>query len=131
MPGAGTSGREIAAKGPTVLNERVVPKTVELNRKLQPAQAPEIVADVKDFDSRVTNVRLRFLHVPLEVPMTNISSTTWRATLSSKDLQKLAVAGETMTYEAEIVARDEKGQVATSKPLTVAIKSPDVVTSTG
>ena len=59
--------------------------------------------------------------------MKNIGGTTWRGTLSSKELQRLAVSGATINYDANVVAKDEKGKTAvSSKPLTVAIKAPDL-----
>src|SRR5690242_7736146 len=85
VTGGGPSAKEIAATGPTIMNERITPKTVELNNNLQPFQTPEITADVKDFSANVSNVSLRFLHVPVEVPMKNIGGTTWRAVLSPKE----------------------------------------------
>ena len=75
---------------------------------------------------------LRFTHVPIEVPMTNVGATTWRATLSARELQLLAVAGRTMTYDANIVAKDEAGQTrCQQEPVQVAIKAPDQVNSGG
>jgi hypothetical protein len=127
-PGQSTeSGKEIAATGPTVMNVHLEPSTIELNRQLQPMRRAEITADVKDFSSRITDVNLRFIHVPITVPMTNIGGTTWRAELSPQQLQTLAVSGKTIAYDAVIEAKDEKGQVGTSaQPLSVAVKSPDI-----
>ena len=131
MPSGSTeSGKEIVAAGPTIMNERIVPKTVELNRKFQPDQPVEVLADIKDFRSGITQVKLKFLHVPLEIPMEKIGGTTWRARFTTKQLQELAVSGQTIRYEANIVAMNEKGQTTmSSSPITVAIKTPDVAKS--
>jgi hypothetical protein len=131
LPGS-TSGKDIssAGSGPTVVNARVTPSTIELNRNMQPMTPAEILADVKDFQSPVKEVKLRFLHVPLQIPMERVSGTTWRAILTPEQLQMLAVSGKTITYEATVIARDERGQTSVSQsPITVAIKAPDVSAS--
>jgi hypothetical protein len=127
LPGQSESGKSISSTGPTVLNARAEPSTVELNRNLQPIQNAEIVADVKDFTSKVTSVKLRFVDVPIQVPMENIGGTTWRAQLSSGQLRALAVSGKTINYDANIIAKNEKGQTAmSSSPVTVAVAAPDL-----
>lgn len=133
MPGSNqASSEQLASTGPTILNARSEPSPIELNTALQPSQSAEIIADVKDFNSNVSDVRLRFIHVPLEIPMKNIGGSTWRATLTPKQLQLLAVAGKTMNYEANIIAKNEAGQTAiTRDPITVAVKAPDQVQSFG
>lgn len=126
----GEAGKGITVNGPSVSNERTAPKVFELNRQLQPKMVPEVLADVKDFKAGVESVQLKFLHVPLEVPMKNIGGTTWQATLSQKELQKLAVSGTTVSYDANVVAKDKNGQVAEStKPVSVIIKAPDLAKS--
>ncbi|HLD98990.1 MAG TPA: hypothetical protein VJB59_01960 [Bdellovibrionota bacterium] len=126
------SGKELSASGPTIMNARTVPSTIELNKSLQPAQSPEILADVKDFSSTVSDVRVRFIHVPLEIPMTNIGGTTWRATLTPQQLRQLAVSGQTMQYDVNVIARNQKGQSITSQePISLAVKTPELATSPG
>src|SRR4051812_15793275 len=50
MPGQSTSGKEVASTvGPSILNPRVEPSTIELDSKLQPVTTAEVLADVKDF----------------------------------------------------------------------------------
>lgn len=121
-----TSGKDIAATGPSVLNARSVPSTIELNQSLVPYGQAKIVADVKDFTSPVTQVTLKFKNVPLSIPMQNIGGTTWEATLTQSQLQNLAVRGKTINYDAEIYAKDQKNQaVLTSSAVTVAIKAPE------
>src|SRR4051812_22527482 len=105
MPGQSESGREIASTGPTIMNAHAEPSTVELNRNLKPTRTPEILADVKDFRSKVTDVKLKFMHVPIQIPMKNIGGTTWRAELSPRQLQMLAVSGKTIKYDATIIAK--------------------------
>lgn len=127
-----SSGQEISASGPTIMNARSNPETFELNNRLQPMQTAEVYADVKDFTSQIRNVRLRFLHVPIEVPMQRVAGTTWRAELTPQQLKALAVSGQTMNYEANVIATNEKGQTAVAKePLKVAVKAPDVTQLVG
>lgn len=91
----------------------------------------QVVADVKDFQGQVQDVRLRFTHVPIEVPMTQVTPSTWMATLDQNQLKLLAVNGHTMKYEANVIARDTKGQTGISqKPVEISVKAPDI-TSTG
>lgn len=124
---SGPSDKEISSRGPTVLYVRAQPGTIELNRNLQPTQSAEVLADVKDFRDKVTEVKLRFVNVPLEIPMKNVGGTTWRAELTAAQLKKLAVSGETIRYETEVVAKNSKGQIAVSdKPAVVAIKAPEL-----
>jgi hypothetical protein len=127
MPGNTESSKEISAMGPSILNVRLEPSTVELNRNLQPIKIPEILADVKDFRSKITHVTLRFKHVPLQISMENVGGTTWRAILSPEQLQNLAVSGKTITYDANVIARNQDGQVVESNdPINIAIKAPDL-----
>ena len=124
------SDKEIAAMGPTIMNVRTEPSTIELNGNLQPVTSAEVLADVKDFHSRVSGVSLRFTSVPLQIPMENIGGTTWRATLTPDQLQMLAVSGKTISYDATVVAKNVKGQTAMSqKPVEVAIKTPEIAKS--
>lgn len=126
------TGQDIAVSGPTVIDARTNPATFELNNRLQPVNRAEIYADVKDFNSEVSQVKLRFLHVPLEIPMEKVAGTTWRAVLSPEQLKTLAVSGQTMRYQANVIATNENGQVATSPtPLDVAVKAPDPSQVTG
>jgi hypothetical protein len=123
------TGRDIASTGPTVLNAKSNPATIQLNQNLQPTQAAEITADVKDFNHKISEVKLKFIHVPVEVQMQNLGGTTWRATLSAEQLQMLAVTGKTVKYEANIVANNDKGQTGiTQSPLNISIKAPELRT---
>jgi hypothetical protein len=127
MPGTTESSKDLSSTGPTILNAHLDPSTVELNRNLQPEKTPEIIADVKDFRSKITSVILKFKHVPMQVPMENIGGTTWRATLTPEQLQTLAVSGKTINYDTTIIARNQEGQVVeSSSPITIAIKAPDL-----
>src|SRR6185437_7409108 len=67
--GNSKSGQEIAATGPTVLDAKTSPATFDLNSNMDPVTRTQVIASVKDFQNRVTDVRVRFLHVPLEIPM--------------------------------------------------------------
>lgn len=131
--GSGTSGKEVSSNGPTVLNVNVNPgNTIELNERLQPTTRAEVVAEVKDFGSNVQDVKLRFKNAPMEIPMDHISGTTWRAPLTQDTLQKLAVNGKTMNYEANIIAQDAKGMTASSPDsIRISVKTPEVGKTTG
>ena len=125
--GGSKSSQDISASGPTILNARTSPGTFDLNGQFQSAQSAAVLADVKDFTGKINSVTLRFVHAPLEIPMEQISDTTWRAVLNPQQLRLLAVSGQTIKYDANIVARDENGQVAVNeKPLVIAVKAPDV-----
>lgn len=116
-----------AAQGPAVAFARTEPGTVELNRDFQPMRPAEVLADVKDFASRIDNVMLQFSGIPLEVPMENVGGTTWRAQLTPRQLEMLAVSGQTIKYKANVVAHDENGKVGkTEQPVDVSVKTPDV-----
>ena len=129
--GKSDSGQEISRTGPTVLDTRTNPGTFSLNQNLQPMSQAQILADIKDFQGKVQDVRLRFTHIPIEVRMTQVTPSTWMATLTQDQLKQLAVNGHTMKYEANVIARDSVGQTGISqKPLEIAIKAPDI-TSTG
>ncbi len=121
------AGKDISATGPTVLNERVMPGTVELDKSLQSKEPVQVVADVKDFQAPVTDVKLQFLHVPLTVPMEKVGGSTWSATLSPEDLRQLAVSGQTMSYQAQVIATNESGNIGTSAdPVSISVKTEDL-----
>jgi len=127
-----TSGEQISRSGPSVVDARAINGTIELNKSFQTSRPAEIVANVKDFSSKIKDVRLRFLHAPLEVPMKYQGGTTWRAELSKEQLKLLAVSGQTMRYDANVIATNANGQVAMSRePVEISIKAPEVVRSTG
>lgn len=120
------NAQNISATGPTILDAKTNPGTVELNADLKAPQNPQIFADVKDFNSPVKEVRARFIHVPIELSMNQLAGTTWEASLTPDQVKQLAVAGQTMHYQANIVATDADGRVAvTQSPIDIAIKSPD------
>ena len=130
--GKSTSANDLAANGPTIVGARTNPGTFELNRNLQPAGPTEILAEVKDFTSSISEVRVRFVNVPMEVPMTHIGGSTWRAELTPAQLKMLAVGGQTMEYQVNVIAKNADGQTAVShEPLQVSVKSPDLAQPTG
>ena len=123
------SGKDIASTGPTIMNARTTPVTIQLNQHMLPTEKPAVTADVKDFNHKIADVKLKFIHVPVEVPMENLGGTTWRATLTPEQLQLLAVTGKTVRYEANVVASNDKGQTAiTQAPITISIKAPELPT---
>ncbi len=126
------SGEKIASTGPTVVTTKTEPKTIELNQSFQPQQPATVTAEVKDFTSKVTDVRLRFVRVPMEIRMENIGGTTWKADLTPQQIRTLAVGGETMSYEANVVARNVEGMVAVSpSPVEITVKTPELTQRAG
>ncbi|MFL5815064.1 MAG: hypothetical protein ACJ763_15925 [Bdellovibrionia bacterium] len=122
----GKSGSDLASNGPTVVQTKTDPSTIQLDTSLAANQPANVYADVKDFTSPVQDVRLRFIHVPLELKMHNLSGSTWQATIPADALKKLAVSGQTMRYQADVIARDADGRVATTqKPIDIAVKAPE------
>ena len=86
-----------------------------------------MIADIKDFTSKVTDVKLQFTNLPLEIPMENIGGSTWRAQISPRQLEMLAVSGRTTRYEANVIVRNEDGKTGMCKnPVEVAVKAPEV-----
>jgi hypothetical protein len=119
------NSEDIAASGPTILNAKADPSTVQLNPNLQPKENALLFADVKDFDSRIQNVHVRFIHVPIDLPMKQVAGTTWEAELTPGQLKELAVSGQTIRYEANVIAMNEKGQTAVSSaPISLSIQAP-------
>jgi hypothetical protein len=121
------SPQELNQPGPTVVNPRVSPDVVKLNDRLQPLQQVQVYADVKDIQSPVTGVQLRFVEVPFEVQLRNIGGTTWQANISPDLLRKLAVGSQTVTYNANIYAEAQNGTVGVSKsPVQIKVSAPDL-----
>jgi hypothetical protein len=119
------NSEDIASSGPTVLNAKADPATIDMNMNLQPKQNALIFADVKDFNSPVQNVHVRFMHVPIDLPMKQIAGTTWEAELSTQQLRQLAVSGQTIKYQATVIAMNKNGQTATSPaPISISIETP-------
>ncbi|MGK5083698.1 hypothetical protein WDW37_10375 [Bdellovibrionota bacterium FG-1] len=130
MPWNSESGKDIATSGPTVLNAHTEPGTFSLNQQLKPNETNKVVADVKDFGSKVTDVKINFTEVPLSIPMKNVGGSTWVAELNAEQLKRLAVSGKTMKYEARVEAKDESGKISTSKgPVEISVQTPEVTKS--
>jgi hypothetical protein len=122
------SADDLAYSGPTVLESRAEPATFELNKNLEPKTDTQVVATVKDFNSKITDVRLRFTRVPITIALKKGEGDEWVGNVPKKDLKELAVSGHTMRYDATIVAKNKDGLVATSKsPLTIYVKAPDTI----
>ena len=59
--------------------------------------------------------------------MENVGGTTWKAELTPQQIRTLAVGGETMSYEANVVARNKEGMVAVSPtPVEITVKTPEL-----
>ncbi len=123
--GNGASSKDLAYEGPTIIDAKLDPSTIELNRDMKMNNA-QVVAEVADYGAKVTSVTLDFKDIPMKIPMKHKKGTTWVADFNQKQLEKLAVSGKTMKYDARLIAKDEKGRTAESKDyLTIAVKSPD------
>ncbi len=121
----GKSAEELSRTGPTIVQTKTEPSTIQLSTTLTPNQPANVYADVKDFTSPVQDVRLRFVHVPLELKMHPLSGSTWQATIPNDALKKLAVSGQTMRYQADVIPRDADRHVdTTQKPIDIAVKAP-------
>jgi hypothetical protein len=132
LPGGGnkSNGNELAQSGPTVLDVKTSPDVFGLNQNLAPVSQAQVVANIKDFQGQVQDVKLQFLHVPLVVQMKQVTPSTWVADLTQEELKQLAVNGHTMKYEANVVAKDTSGQLGVSKsPIEISVKAPDVTSS--
>ena len=110
------------------MNARAEPRVVILNSDMAPMTPAQVFADVKDFNSRVVDVRLKFNDVPIEIPMERIGTTTnWKAQLTPEQLQMLAISGDTVKYKATITAKDLDGNsTKTDQPLFVTVKAPSI-----
>jgi hypothetical protein len=123
---------ELSSEGPTVLNARSEPQVITLNRDLQPNRPGEVIADVKDLKSPVTDVKVQFKDLPLEVPMERVGGSTWRAELTPQQIQMLAVSGKTVKYKATVIAKDDQGVTAQShETIEVAVQAPDLGSGIG
>jgi hypothetical protein len=90
-----------------------------------PSQLALVTADIKDFEGNINDVRLRFTHVPIEIPMSKMSGTTWRAEISPDQLRQLAVNGQTMKYDATVIATNDKGETSQSnEPIQITVIAP-------
>ena len=121
------NGEPFPSSGPAVVFVRPKPSLIELGPDFSPAQPAEVLADIKDFSGKINDVRLRFVGIPLEVPMENVGGSTWRALFTPRQLQLLAVSGTTIHYEAHVVARDEEGKTGSSRiPVDLAVQAPEI-----
>jgi hypothetical protein len=117
---------EFEAGEPAIIQAYASPSTVVLNRDLHPSQPAKIVAEVKDFGAVVTDVRMKFRDVPMEIPLDHLMGSTWQAELTPRQLQQLSVAGKTARYEGDIIAHDDKGKEAKSDgTVSLLIRTPD------
>jgi hypothetical protein len=116
----------MTANGPNILNARAEPEVVVLNRDLQPTMIGEMLADVKDFKYPVSSVEVKFQDLPLVIQMEHIAGSTWRAEFTPQQLQMLSVSGRTVSYKADVVATNSKGETTTSSdPLSISVASPE------
>lgn len=125
-----SAANNISTTAPSVIDAKVNPDTFELNQSGSPTTRSQITADVKDYTGNVTDVRVRFMNVPIEVPMKHVAGTTWQTELTPDTLKQLAVNGKTMKYKANIVAMNGQGQTGvSSKPIEIEVKAPSVTGS--
>jgi hypothetical protein len=125
----------IAPGGPAILNPRAQPGFVDLRNRPAMGGKPEISAEVLDARSRIDTVRLRlyfsdgvderirYFKAPLDIEMKPVGGAKWHAILDDRQLNLLAIAGESLTYNARVIARDEQGRVCVSNtPFEVTIR---------
>jgi hypothetical protein len=121
---SGPSGKDLSTSGPKVVDVNKNMATIKLDRNLKP-ERPEVYAEIKDFSSPVTDVRLKFVSIPMEIPMKHLVGTTWVAQLTPDQLQKLAIRGQTARYDAKVMAHDKTGKTgASDETITIAIVAP-------
>lgn len=121
----GASSDQLSSTGPSIVSVTTKPSTFELNQSWQPMAPAKVIAQVKDFTSNISEVRIRFSLVPLQIQMNHVGGTTWEATLTPQQLQTLAVGGETIKYQANIIARNEDGLITVSpSSLAINVKAP-------
>lgn len=126
------SESQFSTNAPTIVAPKANPAVIQLNRDFQPVNPAEVTADVKDFSHEVQSVTLKFRNVPLEIPMSRVRGTTWRAELSSEQLQLLAINGRTVRYDADVVAKNSEGAEGVSEfPVQIAVAAPDLSRGTG
>ncbi len=127
LAASGCAHGPFAHRGPEVLSAHSEPGTVELNRDLVPTHRAAILAEIRDTQSRVTSVVLKIYGSPIEIPMRNTHGTTWRAELSSRRLEQMAVVGKTTRYQVDIIARDQDGgEGRADKIVEIAVKTPGI-----
>lgn len=125
---SGESVAELSQTKPNVINPRINPdNNIELNRDMQPQERVEIVTEVKDFGSEVTNVTMRLQEVPFEITLAPVGGTTWRAQINPALIQRLAVGNQTTNYTAKIYAKNAKGTVVVSdQTVKFSVVAPDL-----
>lgn len=132
LKGEKEGGDVASTTGPVVVDSKIQPSTIELDRKLQPMQRAQVTAEVKDFQSEVTDVKLRFSRIPMEVPLKHLGGSTWEGEISPAMLKKLAVGNQKTAYEANIIAKNAKGEVAVGQhPIEVVVRAPELTTASG
>jgi hypothetical protein len=121
--------QRISSKGPNIVNQKVSPSTIELDRNSNPNRKPVFQAEVMDSDAKVKEVNLKFKNLPStsvlsSLAMTKSDGLLWKTELSAEQLKALSVSGKTVSYEAIVVAKDEKGNVGSSQsPLILSVKA--------
>jgi hypothetical protein len=140
--GSTQQDQKVAEAGapPVVVNPRAEPKMVNLSEGLSTPKPVEVFADVKTFDAGLDKVslrltfspeteqRMKFFKKPIEMRMENVGGTTWRARLTNRELEMLAINGESITYQGQILAQNDRGQITMSgEPIEITIHAPAVV----
>jgi hypothetical protein len=116
-----------ATSGPRIINPRSNPDKIELNAYLEPQGSHEILADVQDFTAPVTEVNVQIENPATVLKMEKVGGSTWRAVIPEDLLKRMGVNGQTMDYEATVVARNQQGQSVTSEDsFTIHVEAPEV-----
>jgi hypothetical protein len=141
---APTANEQAKTSPPVVVNPRVEPQKVNLSEDFKASRPVDVLADVKSFDSPVTSVslrlyfspeteqRVRFFKNPVEVPMKKVEGTTWRARLTADELRSLAISGQSLKYQGQVVAKNSNDQITMSgQSVELTVQAPPVVQGRG
>lgn len=122
---------------PVIINPRVEPSQVRLDRDFSARKDVLMFADVKSLGADLNDVKvqiyfspdvpedMRFFNKPVVLGMRHLSGSTWEAKLTEREIAKLAINGERIQYEGRIIATNDKGQTSTSdQPIRFVIEAP-------
>jgi hypothetical protein len=143
-------GQAAQAAGPAIINPRAATPVLVANADLDKAKTPNVLAEVKPSSPRgeVSDVKLRLvldpsslhdfsytersLQRPIDISMQHVAGTTWGANIDDKQMKKLAINGEDLTYIGRIIAQTDNGGVSVSDDIVkLEVKAPTAVEKSG
>ena len=129
-----------SSKNLVIVDVKAQPEYTQLDENFGVTRTVKVFADVKSFLSSLEKVtlkltpsaemddNLKFFTGPLEIPMKHLGGTTWKAELSDEVLKALAISGEHLKFDGNVVAVNKKGDIAVSgAPVDVIVESPPLV----